>query len=66
VEPDALHLTRIVRQILRAATTVDSTTLRSLAGLLRPRFLTAEYLAGRRQPYLGPVKITWYPPRSSS
>jgi hypothetical protein len=32
-------------------------TLRTLRGLLTPGFLTAEYLAGRRQPHLSPFKV---------
>ena len=36
---------------------LDSKTIRSLAGVFRPGFLTAEYLAGRRRPYLGPIRI---------
>jgi hypothetical protein len=31
--------------------------LRSLRGLLIPGFLTVEYLAGRRQPHLSPIKL---------
>src|SRR5262245_40266166 len=32
-------------------------TLKTLRGLLTPGRLTAEYLAGRRQPYLTPIKV---------
>jgi hypothetical protein len=32
-------------------------TVRTLRGLLIPGWLTAEYLAGRRQPYLMPLKV---------
>lgn len=36
---------------------LDSKTVRSLVALLRPGRLTAEHLAGRRQPYLSPLKL---------
>jgi hypothetical protein len=35
---------------------LDFKTLGSLGGLLRPGYLAAEYLAGRRQRYLSPLK----------
>jgi hypothetical protein len=56
-EPDELRFGRIAREVVRSATIVDSKTARSLAALFAPGFLTAEYLAERRQPYLTPVKI---------
>ena len=37
--------------------TFDFKTVRSLRGLARPGFLTYEYLAGRQQPYLSPLKL---------
>lgn len=54
---DDLRIGPMARDLLRRASVLDSKVLRSLAGLFRPGFLTAEYIAGRRQPYLNPVKL---------
>jgi hypothetical protein len=49
----AHHARRVADEVLH----LDSKTLRSLAALLRPGHLTAEYVAGRRQRYLSPLKV---------
>jgi hypothetical protein len=36
---------------------LESKTLRSMLLLVKPGFLTAEYLAGRRAPYTSPIKL---------
>jgi hypothetical protein len=38
-------------------TNLDGTLLRTVRGLLRPGFLTHEYFAGRRAPYMKPVQL---------
>jgi hypothetical protein len=57
IDPHELRLFHHVRQAADELLHLDSKTLRSLAALLRPGKLTAEHLAGRRQPYLSPLKV---------
>lgn len=57
IGPDDLRPGHLTRDLLRRAAALDSKVMRSLAGLLRPGLLTAEYIAGRRQPYLNPLKV---------
>jgi hypothetical protein len=42
---------------LSAVVTFDNRFWRTLRGIPRPGFLTAEYVAGRRRAYLGPVQL---------
>lgn len=55
--PDDYSLRRFWRHVFYEATEVDSSLVRSLAGLFRPGYLTREHLAGRRARYLSPVKL---------
>ena len=56
-EPDDLSVRSLARELRAELSTFDFKTIRSLRGLARPGFLTHEYLAGRQQPYLGPLKL---------
>jgi hypothetical protein len=47
----------IGRHLWDEIVSVDSKTVRTLAALLRPGFLSAEFVAGRRIRYLGPLKV---------
>jgi Protein of unknown function (DUF3667) len=55
--PDRLSARSLARELRAELSAFDFTTVRSLRGLARPGFLTREYLAGRQQPYLSPVKL---------
>ena len=55
--PDALTFGRLATEVFHDVTTLDTTTARSLLGVLRPGWLTREYLIGHRQPYLAPLKV---------
>ncbi len=51
-------LTKFLADALKSFTHLDSKLLRSLAWLVaRPGFLTAEYLRGKRKPYLKPLAL---------
>jgi hypothetical protein len=53
-----LTLAGFARYALDAATNVDARLYRSLRWLVgRPGVLTREFVAGRRQPYLGPLQL---------
>jgi len=55
---DEFRLRTFLAHSFNAVFDVDSRLLRSFRMLLtRPGLLTAEYMAGRRRPYLGPVQI---------
>lgn len=47
----------VVREALADVTDVDGRVVRTLRALSSPGRLTAEFLCGRRAPYLGPLKI---------
>lgn len=53
---EALAVSHVARELLQDVSTLDTTTGRTLLGVVRPGWLTREYLAGRRQPYLSPLK----------
>ena len=55
--PDRLSVRSLAREFRDDLSTLDFKTVRSLRGLLRPGFLTHEYLAGRQQPFLSPLKV---------
>ena len=58
LEPDDASLARFCREAADEVASLDSRTARSLRALLfRPGELTAEYLAGRRRGYVGPLKL---------
>ncbi len=57
VERDHLSVRGFGREFVREAAALDFTTLRTLGRLASPGFLTREYLAGRRRPYLSPLKL---------
>lgn len=58
VDEEDLSLRRFLGDVLHAVTNLDSSVLRSLAALVRrPGLLTAEHLAGRRRPYVGPLRL---------
>jgi hypothetical protein len=46
----------LLRQVLGEVVRLDFKSVRTLSGLLRPGYLTAEYRAGRRQRFLSPLK----------
>ena len=54
---DWLSVAPFIRQIGNELITLDFKSVHTVAALLRPGHLTAQYLAGRRRVYLGPVKI---------
>jgi len=47
----------IARQLWSEIASFDFKSARSLGALLRPGFLSAEFIAGRRARYLGPIKV---------
>lgn len=56
LEPGDLALPHLLKELAESLTHADSRLLRSFKYLLiRPGFLTAEYLRGRRKPYLKPL-----------
>jgi hypothetical protein len=59
IKPEELSARHFLDEVVDEITTFRAKfkTLRSLRGLLTPGLLTAEYLAGRRQPYLSPFKL---------
>jgi hypothetical protein len=57
IEPDALSLRSFVHDFAQEVVNLDFATVRSLRAVGRPGFLTREYLAGRRRPYLSPLKV---------
>lgn len=58
IRPEELTLRAFVHDVASEVGDLDSRTLRSIRYVLtRPGYLTAEYLAGRRTAYLGPLKL---------
>lgn len=59
IDPQDLSARHYFRQVGDEIATLHERfkTLRTLRALLRPGLLTAEFLAGRRQPYLTPFKV---------
>jgi Protein of unknown function (DUF3667) len=58
MRPDELALRAFARDVASEVGDLDSRLYRSLGHLLlRPGFLTAEFLAGRRRAYVGPLKL---------
>ena len=59
IKPQELSARHFFSELLDEITTFRAKlkTLHRLRGLLTPGLLSAEYLAGRRQPYLGPFKL---------
>jgi hypothetical protein len=58
VRPDEMTLRAFARELASEAGNLDSRAYRSLRYLIaRPGFLTAEFVAGRRRAYLGPLKL---------
>ena len=47
----------LLRELVMEAFELDSRLLRTLRGLLRPGFLTAEFCRGRRAAYTSPVRL---------
>jgi hypothetical protein len=54
---DDLTVRHFVSHAVEEVAQLDSKTLRSVRGLFRPGYLTSEYVAGHRQPYLTPLKL---------
>jgi hypothetical protein len=53
-----LHLRRFLRDSVESFFNLDATAWRSFAALVRrPGQLTAEYVAGRRRPWLSPIQL---------
>jgi hypothetical protein len=59
IDPQDLSARHFVRELADEIANLHSKfrVLRSLGGLATPGFLTAEYLAGRRQSHLSPIKL---------
>jgi hypothetical protein len=58
MRPDELSLRTFARDVAAEVGDVDSRLVLSLRALVaRPGFLTAEFLAGRRRMYVGPLKL---------
>jgi len=59
IRPEDLSARRFFRELFDEVANLDVKfkTVRTLRGLLSPGWLTAEYLAGRRQRYLTPFKV---------
>lgn len=57
IGPDDLRLGALVREFGHELAHLDFKTLRSLAAVLRPGYLTHRYLAGHRRPYTDPLKL---------
>jgi len=59
IRPDDLSARRFFRELFDEVVNleVNFKTMRTLRGLVRPGWLTTEYLAGRRQSYLTPFKL---------
>jgi hypothetical protein len=59
IDPADLSAKHVARELANEIASVRSKfkVVRSLNGLLIPGFLTAEYLAGRRQRHLAPIKV---------
>ncbi len=59
IHPQDLSARHFVRELVDEIANLSSKfkILRSVRGLLTPGFLTAEYLAGRRQSHLNPIKL---------
>jgi hypothetical protein len=59
IHPQDLSARHFVRELADEIANLDSKfkIVRSLRGLLTPGFLTEEYLAGRRQAHLNPIKL---------
>jgi hypothetical protein len=59
IHPDDLSARHFVQELIDEVTTLRAhfKTLHSLRALLTPGYLTAEFLAGRRRPYLSPIKV---------
>lgn len=59
IQPQELSARHFLHELVDEITNVRAKfkTLHTLRGLLAPGLLTAEYLAGRRQPYLSPFKV---------
>jgi Protein of unknown function (DUF3667) len=60
IDPRDLSSRRFVSELTDEVGSLGSrtnTVLRTLRGLFTPGLLTVEFLAGRRQPYLSPIKV---------
>ena len=59
IDPRDLSSRRFVSELTDEVGSLGSRlkTVRTLRGLLTPGLLTVEFLAGRRQPYLSPIKV---------
>ena len=58
MRPDELTLRAFARDVASEVGDLDSRAVRSIRYLMtRPGFLTAEFLAGRRRAYVGPLKL---------
>jgi len=57
VDADWLSVAPFIRQIGIELSNLDFKSVRSLLALLRPGYLAAEFLAGRKRRYLSPLKL---------
>ena len=59
IDPQELSARHFLHELVQEIASLQAKfkTLRTLRALLTPGLLTAEYLAGRRQPHLSPFKV---------
>ena len=57
IDSEGLKVGRFLRQFGKELLNLDFKSVKSLAALFRPGYLAEEFLAGRRQRYLGPLKM---------
>jgi hypothetical protein len=58
IQPEDYSLIRFALEAVQAVSSVESNAVRSVKLLVtRPGMLTAEYIAGRRRPYLRPLQL---------
>lgn len=57
IDPDHLTIRAFLREFSHEVATLDFKTVRTLRRLAVPGALTGEYLAGRRRPYLSPLRL---------
>ena len=58
IDEDWQSVPRFLRQFIDELINLDFKSVRSVGALLRPGYLPAEFLAGRRQRFLGPSPST--------
>ena len=57
VDAEGLKVGRFLRQFGNELISLDFKSVKSLAALFRPGYFAEEFLSGRRQRFLGPLKM---------